>query len=110
MKSSTLSFMITILAALTQAAPTATQPAPRQEFKVGLTFFGAAGASYDMNVPTDDTPYPITNPLSVSSIYSNGGGNCNFYTRDGGDGFLPDSGTIDINPPQPQISVICDSA
>ncbi|MCJ1431218.1 hypothetical protein MMC27_000569 [Xylographa pallens] len=110
MKSSTLSFMITILAALTQAAPTAVQPSPREEFKVGLTFYGAAGASYDMDVPTDDTAYPITNPLSVSSIYSNGGGNCNFFARDGGDGFLPDSGTIVINPPQAQVSVICDVA
>ncbi|MCJ1384079.1 hypothetical protein MMC17_007195 [Xylographa soralifera] len=100
--------MATILAALTQAAPTALQASPRQEFKVSLTFYGAAGASYFMAVPADDTPYPITNPLSISSINSNGGGNCNFFGIDGSDGFLPDSGTIVISPPQPQVLVICD--
>ncbi|MCJ1285641.1 hypothetical protein MMC26_004982 [Xylographa opegraphella] len=102
--------MATILAAVTQAAPTAVQASPREEFKVSLTFYGAAGDSYDMNVPTDDSPHPITNPMSVSSIYSNGGGNCNFFGSDGGGGFLPDAGTIDINPPQAKVSVICDVA
>ncbi|MCJ1320515.1 hypothetical protein MMC15_005855 [Xylographa vitiligo] len=102
--------MAAILVAVAQAAPTAVQASPRQEFRVSLTFYGAAGASYEMNVPTDDSPHRITNPLSVSSIYSVGGGNCNFFGVDGSNGFLPDSGTIFISPPQSQVSVICDVA
>ncbi|MCJ1290268.1 hypothetical protein MMC34_001804 [Xylographa carneopallida] len=109
MKSSTLSLTLTLVAAMAQAAPTATQSFP-DEFKVGLTFYGAAGASYDMSAPTDDTAYPITNPLSVSSISSGGGGNCNFFGGEGGEGFLPNAGTVEISPPQTQVSVICDVA
>ncbi|MCJ1403001.1 hypothetical protein MMC11_006223 [Xylographa trunciseda] len=110
MKSSTLSIMTTILAALTQAAPTPVQASPRQDFKVALTFFGAARASFDMEVPTDDTLHLITNPLSISSIYSNGGGDCSFFGVNGSGAFLPDSGTVFISPPQTQVSVVCDVA
>ncbi|MCJ1391408.1 hypothetical protein MMC18_004272 [Xylographa bjoerkii] len=107
MKSSTLSIMITLLAASASAAPT---PVPAsQVFNVGLTFNGPED-SYFLSVPADDAPHPITNPMSVSSISSNGGGECSFFGVDGGNFFLADAGSLVVGPPQALVLVDCDIA
>ena len=50
------------------------------------------------------------NPLSVSKIQSAGGAICNFFGADGSVTFLHDEETVDVGPPQPQVSGICDVA
>ena len=50
------------------------------------------------------------NPLNVSQIQSAGGAICNFFGADGTVTFLHDEETVDVGPPQPQVSGVCDVA
>ena len=50
------------------------------------------------------------NSLSVSSIYNVGGAICTFFSLDGSSTFVRDGATVEVGPPQPQVSGICDAA
>lgn len=54
-------------------------------------------------------PNPLTdNTLSVSQINSVGGAICSFFGADGSDTFLAGEETVDVGPPQVQVSGVCD--
>lgn len=51
-------FAITALLALVASLASAA-PAERRQFQAQLTFYGAAGASYTLSVPTDASEFTI---------------------------------------------------
>jgi len=93
---------LALIAGLTQAAPS------KRQFYAAITFEGAADASFEMSVPVDDTVFEITNPLSISHISSNGGAICTFFGIDGSETTVVGATTVDVGPPQTQVSGICD--
>ncbi len=50
------------------------------------------------------------NTLSVSQISSPGGAACTFFGVDGSDTFIYGEETVDVGPPQAQVSGVCDGA
>ena len=56
-----------------------------------------------------DLIFIVDNPLSVSSIQAIGGAVCTFFGADGSSTFIYGEQTVDVSPPQPQTSGICDS-
>ena len=52
--------------------------------------------------------YLTDNTLSVSQISSSGGAICSFFGADGSDTFLAGEETVDVGPPQVQVSGVCD--
>ncbi len=60
------------------------------------------GLNWVLNIHTDNT-------LSVSHISSPGGAACTFFGIDGSDTFIFGEETVDVGPPQAQVSGICDS-
>jgi hypothetical protein len=52
-------FTITSLLTLALAALSTAAPAERRQFEAQLTFYGAAGASYTLSVPTDASEFYI---------------------------------------------------
>lgn len=52
-------FTITSLLTLALAALSTAAPAERRQFQAQLTFYGAAGASYTLSVPTDASEFYI---------------------------------------------------
>lgn len=109
MKAFTISAVIGLLAASAKAAPAPTpvQVKSREVFLAPITFYGAGGAEYTELVPTNDTVYIINNPLSVSSIYSPSVAFCVFFGAEGSSTVVTADQTVDVSPPQPQVSGIC---
>ncbi|MCJ1456514.1 hypothetical protein MMC28_006875 [Mycoblastus sanguinarius] len=105
----TLSAALTLLTSLALAAPAPVDVSARQVFEASFVFYGASPASYEQSFPTDDTVTAINNPLSVSSIQAIGGAVCTFFGADGSSTFIYGEQTVDVSPPQPQTSGICDS-
>ncbi|KAE8441129.1 hypothetical protein EG329_005841 [Mollisiaceae sp. DMI_Dod_QoI] len=99
-------FAITALLALVASLASAA-PAERRQFQAQLTFYGAAGASYTLSVPTDASEFTISNPLSISQISSAGGATCGIKGIDGSDTVIVGAQTVDVGPPQTQISGSC---
>ncbi|MCJ1232711.1 hypothetical protein MMC14_000664 [Varicellaria rhodocarpa] len=116
-----ISFKISaVLAILATAATTSAAALPNQVtsrvFNAALEFWGAdtpeAGGpptSYSLSVPVDDNVFVITNTLSVSKISSVGGAICTIFGADGSQTFSAGEETVDVGPPQPQVSGICDN-
>ena len=53
---------------------------------------------------------PVDNTLSVSKISSPGGAECTFFGIDGSHTFIFGEETVDVGPPQAQVSGVCDGA
>ena len=63
MKAFTISTALALLAAMASAAPAPNSPdwAPEtRQFQAQITFFGAAGASFSLSVPTDGSEFFIS--------------------------------------------------
>ncbi|KAG4425329.1 hypothetical protein IFR04_001479 [Cadophora malorum] len=103
MKTFTVTAILAIAASLVQAAPAQ----QTRQFEAQLTFIGAADGSFTLAVPTDGTVFPITNDLSVSKIASLGGATCAFDGVDGSHTVLVGAQTVDVGPPQVQVSGSC---
>lgn len=104
----------------------------RQFFEAGITFIGAGPdpPTYFQLFPTDENLHTISklpvfrqtydylmnsrltsltdSNLSVSQISSAGGAICSFFGIDGSDTFVHGEETVDVGPPQVQISGVCD--
>ncbi|KAL9020575.1 MAG: hypothetical protein Q9185_002161 [Variospora sp. 1 TL-2023] len=106
MKTFTISAALALLTSLVSAAPATTQYEARQ-FQAQITFIGAADGVFTQSVPTDGSLFTITNPLSVSKISSQGGATCGFSGIDGSLTVLVGAQTVDVGPPQTQISGSC---
>ncbi|MCJ1243526.1 hypothetical protein MMC30_000723 [Trapelia coarctata] len=108
MKSFTISAALTLIAAaLVHAAPVEVEA---RQFAAQITFQGATPeAQFTQSFPGDGTVVQITNPLSISHISSLGGATCAFYGIDGSHTILVGAQTVDVGPPQTQISGVCRS-
>ncbi|KAL8653768.1 MAG: hypothetical protein Q9210_001904 [Variospora velana] len=127
MKTFTISAALALLTSLVSAAP-ATTPHEARQFQAQITFIGAADGSFTQSVPTDGSLFTIrpssspasmflqtsvanlisaANPLSVSKISSQGGATCGFSGIDGSLTVLVGAQTVDVGPPQTQISGSC---
>ncbi|BDD54442.1 hypothetical protein MPDQ_003707 [Monascus purpureus] len=106
MKTSAITSVFALLAAAATAAPLE----KKQAFEVSLTFYGAGDANYSLSVPADDSSVTVDNPLSVSSIWSPGGGFCSIQGAEGWGGVLYSDETIYVGPPQPIAWVSCQNA
>ncbi|KAL9006194.1 MAG: hypothetical protein Q9188_001073 [Gyalolechia gomerana] len=111
MRAFTISATVALLASLASAAPAPTTPdwAPEtRQFQAQITFFGAdSDASFSLSVPTDGSEFSISNPLSVSKIQSLGGATCGFTGIDGSRVVTVGAQTVDVGPPQTQVSGSC---
>jgi hypothetical protein len=104
MKLSIISAIVATLLATSSAAPV---EAPRQ-FQVAITFNAAAGVTYFQYIPADGEDHDIDSDLSFSSITSAGGAECTFYGIDGSVTEVDGAETVDIGPPQTQVSGTCE--
>ncbi|KAL8936809.1 MAG: hypothetical protein Q9216_004739 [Gyalolechia sp. 2 TL-2023] len=113
MKAFTISTAVAaLLASMASAAPAPAPATPDQapetrQFQAQITFFGAHSASFSLSVPTDGSEFSISNPLSVSKIQSLGGATCGFTGIDGSRVVTVGAQTVDVGPPQTQISGSC---
>jgi len=108
MKSFIISTAAALFLTLTYAAP-AQNIAPRQ-FLAFITFEGATPEAYfTQSVPTDGSVFYISNPLSISHINSQGGATCVFNGIDGSVTEVVGAETVDVGPPQTQISGSCEA-
>jgi len=106
MKVSIISTIVATLLAASSAAPVDTA----RQFQAVITFNGAAGAFFTQLFPTDGQRHPITNPLSISTISSQGGATCTFFGIDGSQTTVVGAETdVPVGPPQTQISGVCDA-
>ncbi|KAI9925512.1 hypothetical protein ASPWEDRAFT_28951 [Aspergillus wentii DTO 134E9] len=98
-----------IIAAIALATSALAAPAPNADngFKAQITFIGAADASFSQEFPTDGTSVDIHNPLSISHISSLGGATCTFHGIDGSVTTVVGRNTVDVGPPQTQVSGSC---
>ncbi|KAL8962896.1 MAG: hypothetical protein Q9193_000773 [Seirophora villosa] len=106
MKAFTISAALALLTSLVSAAP-ATTPHEARQFQAQITFIGAADGVFYQSVPTDGSVFSISNPLSVSMIRSAGGATCTFNGIDGSSTTVVGAQTVDVGPPQTQISGSC---
>ncbi|MCJ1394461.1 hypothetical protein MMC18_007339 [Xylographa bjoerkii] len=106
MKSFNIFAALPFLTVLVYAAPTPAAIEARQ-FQAQITFFGAAGASFSMSVPTDGSGFTISNPLSITSISSEGGASCSFFGIDGSSTTVVGANSAVVGPPQTQTSGSC---
>ncbi|KAF7593582.1 hypothetical protein BBP40_011202 [Aspergillus hancockii] len=86
------------------------QPTQRRSSggEVVITFIGAADARFTQSFPTNGANVRITNPLSISKIASgNGGVSCTFNGIDRSVTTVTGAQTVDVGPPQTQISGSC---
>ncbi|KAM0796648.1 hypothetical protein BDR22DRAFT_892966 [Usnea florida] len=97
------------LIAFSTAAPHPAPQHPRQ-FLASISFYGAGPGPpfFFQQFPTDDSVHKINNTLSVSQISSPGGAACTFFGVDGSNTFLFGEQTVDVGPPQAQVSGVCD--
>ncbi|GKZ32176.1 hypothetical protein AbraIFM66950_001356 [Aspergillus brasiliensis] len=85
--------------------PGQTQPTGGE---VLITFIGAANAQFQQQFPTNGASTKITNPLSISHISSTTGGvQCTFDGIDHSVTTVNGAQTVDVGPPQTQISGAC---
>ncbi|GAD96228.1 NRPS-like enzyme [Paecilomyces variotii No. 5] len=94
-----------IFAAL--AAVSTAAPAEKKQFSAEITFIGAAGASFTQSFVADGSNVAITNSLSISHISSDGGATCSFKGVDGSNTVVVGAETVDVGPPQTQVSGSC---
>jgi len=107
MKSFIISTAAALFLTLTYAAPTPQGPV---QFLAQITFEGATPEAYfTQSVPTDGSVFYITNPLSISHINSQGGATCVFNGIDGSVTEVVGAQTVDVGPPQTQISGSCEA-
>ncbi|KAB8072360.1 hypothetical protein BDV29DRAFT_158630 [Aspergillus leporis] len=86
------------------------QPTERRSSKgeVVITFIGAANAQFTQSFPINGANVQITNPLSISHIASNTVDvSCTFNGIDHSVTTVTGVQTIDVGPPQTQISGVC---
>ena len=124
MKVFTISSILAILAASSAAAPA--EDVEARQFKAHLTFIGGTPkATYVVDAATDGSFFHISesnhsvlgsvdeanttkgNDLSVSHIKSEGGATCTIYGSKGSKTTLVGAQTVDVGPPQPQVSGAC---
>ncbi|MCJ1400075.1 hypothetical protein MMC11_003278 [Xylographa trunciseda] len=112
MQTFTIASALVFLTAIAQAAPARVAArhghGPGHEFKAQITFEGATPeAFFTESVRTDNVPFYITNPLSISHIKSDGGASCTFFGVDNSVTSVYGAETVDVGPPQTQVSGIC---
>ncbi|KAL9119967.1 MAG: hypothetical protein Q9187_003476 [Circinaria calcarea] len=107
MKTFAISAALTLLAGLVSAAP-----APAPASCVQVTFQGAPPdvAFYTRCIPTNGSLTTLNDPLSISHIVVNGHANCYFFGVDGSFTAVGPFQTVDVGPPQTQVSGYCLSA
>ncbi|KAF6230585.1 hypothetical protein HO173_011122 [Letharia columbiana] len=105
MKAFTISTFLFLLASQLHAAPSSSA----RQFQAQLTFQGAppAAAFFTLSVPTDGSVFEISNVLSVSHISSAGGASCTLFGIDGSTTTVVGADTVDVGPPQTQVSGSC---
>jgi hypothetical protein len=83
-------------------------PPPPPPSMVHATFQGANPpvAQFEATIPGDGTPYPISNPLSISHIITDGG-SCTFYGVDKLELHKDGAGPTDVGPPQTIVKAVC---
>ncbi|KAJ9265969.1 hypothetical protein DTO212C5_6530 [Paecilomyces variotii] len=97
------SAILAVLAAVSSACPM-----EKKHFSAEITFIGAAGASFTQSFIVDGSNVAITNPLSISHISSAAGGaKCTFKGIDGSNTVTVGAETVDVGPPQTQVSGSC---
>ncbi|MCJ1294558.1 hypothetical protein MMC34_006116 [Xylographa carneopallida] len=99
-----------LLATLSQAAPLRipSRQSPEHGFTAQITLEGATPeASLTQSVRTDSVPFYITNPLSISHIQSQGSASYTFFGVDDSVTAVYGAQTVDVGPPQTQLSGIC---
>ncbi|KAE8370478.1 hypothetical protein BDV27DRAFT_119475 [Aspergillus caelatus] len=102
MKLSSTSALVALVAGVNGAS------IPRTQGSVPITFIGAADAQFTQDFPTDGSSVAITNPLSISHIASSTNGvSCVFDGIDHSVTVVSDAETVDVGPPQTQISGAC---
>ncbi|KAK4691685.1 hypothetical protein P7C71_g5365, partial [Lecanoromycetidae sp. Uapishka_2] len=107
MKASILTTALALLATQTYSAPTLS-PLNARQFEAQITFIGAGDASFTQSVPTaPGSTFTIDNDLSVSRISSAGGASCTFFGVDGSTTTVVGANTVDVGPPQTQVSGAC---
>ncbi|KAE8354276.1 hypothetical protein BDV28DRAFT_131413 [Aspergillus coremiiformis] len=78
--------------------------------QVDITFIGAADAQFTQGFPTDGSSITISNPLSISHIASSTEGvSCTFNGVDNSVTSVTGAQTVDVGPPQTQVSGSCHS-
>ncbi|OOF95033.1 hypothetical protein ASPCADRAFT_208646 [Aspergillus carbonarius ITEM 5010] len=88
-----------------RGSPDHSQPSPGQ---VLITFIGAANAQFQQAFPTNGASTAITNPLSISHISSGTSGvHCTFNGIDHSVTNVNGAVTVDVGPPQTQVSGAC---
>ncbi|KAH8743360.1 hypothetical protein BGZ57DRAFT_349759 [Hyaloscypha finlandica] len=104
MKTFTTTTLLALIATLAAAAPA---PQDYNGFRAQITFISAADAQFTESVLADGSKFYINNPLSISHIHSEGGATCSFDGIDGGHTVVVGRQTVDVGPPQTQISGSC---
>ncbi|KAH6675157.1 hypothetical protein B0J14DRAFT_589092 [Halenospora varia] len=102
-------FAITTIITAALASFVSAAPSEKRQFQAQIIFEGAPPdvAQFTMSVPTDGSVFAITNPLSISHIQSLGGATCSFVGSDGSHTVVVGAQTVDVGPPQTQISGSC---
>lgn len=105
MKLLTILTTLFLLATDLHAAPTFNT----RQFQAQLTLQGAppSAAFYTLSVPTDNSVFTISNPLSISHIVLAGGASCTLFGSEGSSTTVVGANTVDVGPPQPQVSGSC---
>ncbi|RAK95958.1 uncharacterized protein BO80DRAFT_367574 [Aspergillus ibericus CBS 121593] len=81
---------------------------PDHPGQVVITFEGAANAQFQQTFPTNGASTSITNPLSISHIISGTNGvHCTFNGIDHSVTTVSGAQTVDVGPPQTQVSGAC---
>ncbi|KAJ5287332.1 hypothetical protein N7478_003018 [Penicillium angulare] len=76
--------------------------------EVEITFIGAADAQFSQSFPTDGSMVSISNVLSISHVSSaDGNVQCTFNGIDSSVTTINGAETVDVGPPQTQISGSC---
>ncbi|KAJ5093659.1 hypothetical protein N7456_009520 [Penicillium angulare] len=76
--------------------------------EVEITFIGAADAQFSQSFPADGSVVSISNSLSISHVSSaDGNVQCTFNGIDNSVTTTDGAGTVDVGPPQTQISGSC---
>ncbi|KAK5701223.1 hypothetical protein LTS12_028403 [Elasticomyces elasticus] len=98
--------IVTILSALT--ATVIASPVPDVNHAVAsVVFHGAADASFTETFRTTGQYTAINNQLSISKISVLGSATCTFHGVDGSVTHVSNGQTVDVGPPQTQISGSC---
>ncbi|KAI9729352.1 MAG: hypothetical protein M1834_006875 [Cirrosporium novae-zelandiae] len=108
MKTLTISAAVAFLAAIASAAPAPAPVQRRDTAYASVTFEGAPpdDAYFTMSIPVYSST-SITNSLSISHISVGTGAGCYFSGIDGGSTVVHSGQTIDVGPPQTQVSAYC---